>query len=338
MGADSITRRQAVLSLTALSAASSLLAQSSKQPIRVRSLSHMTLTVSDRKRSVEFYQGLFGLPVQHRQGVSMGLRIGSGPQYISLSQGGPDAKPGIAHFCMTVDQFRVEGVTGELATNGVTKGGPGPMKTWVRMRAPDVGSDKDGTPELYLGDTDGIVVQLQDVSYCGGVGTLGNVCKPPEPASSKGLIEIRDLSHFTLNVTDLKRSTTFYQDTFGMPVLSRQGQLGLGLAVGARRQFVFLGGSAVPRPPMIAHGCFTMEGFHPEKVLKNLAEFGIKPRGSTTGPPGPLVSFVTMRMEDRGGAKGGTPELYFTDPDGILMQIQDVTYCGGSGYLGEVCG
>ena len=89
---------------------------------------------------------------------------------------------------------------------------------------------------------------------------------------------------------------------------------------------------------MIAHGCLTMEGFQPDKVLKKLAEFGIKPRGSTAGAPGPLVSFVTMRMEDRGGAKGGTPELYFTDPDGILMQIQDVTYCGGSGYLGEVCG
>jgi len=43
-------------------------------------------------------------------------------------------------------------------------------------------------------------------------------------------------------------------------------------------------------------------------------------------------------MEDRGGAKGGTQELFFTDPDGILMQIQDVTYCGGAGYLGEVCG
>src|SRR5580704_2000995 len=173
MRADPITRRQAVLSLPALAAASSTLAQSSKQPIRVRSLSHMTLTVSDRKRSVEFYQGLFGLPVQHHQGVSMGLRIGSGPQYISLSQGGPNAKPGIAHFCMTVDQFSVAGITSELARHGVTKGDPGPMTTWVRMRGPDAGGDKEGTPELYLGDPDGINVQLQDITYCGGSGALG---------------------------------------------------------------------------------------------------------------------------------------------------------------------
>jgi catechol 2,3-dioxygenase-like lactoylglutathione lyase family enzyme len=338
MRADPITRRQAVLSLPALAAASSTLAQSSKQPIRVRSLSHMTLTVSDRKRSVEFYQGLFGLPVQHHQGVSMGLRIGSGPQYISLSQGGPNAKPGIAHFCMTVDQFSVAGITSELARHGVTKGDPGPMTTWVRMRGPDAGGDKEGTPELYLGDPDGINVQLQDITYCGGSGALGNVCKPPEPALTKGLIEVRDLSHFTLGVSDPQRSTAFYQSAFGLPVQTHQGAMPL-LAVGGSRQFVAMApASAVsPGAPQIAHGCFTMQDFNPDKVLKVLAEYGIKPRGSSGGPPAPLVSYVTMRMEDRGGAKGGTPELYFTDPDGILMQIQDVTYCGGSGYLGEVC-
>jgi hypothetical protein len=45
-----------------------------------------------------------------------------------------------------------------------------------------------------------------------------------------------------------------------------------------------------------------------------------------------------MRMPNRGGAPGGTPELYFTDPDGIRLQIQDMRYSGGSGYLGDVRG
>ena len=44
-----------------------------------------------------------------------------------------------------------------------------------------------------------------------------------------------------------------------------------------------------------------------------------------------------MRMENRGGAKEGTPEFYFTDPDGLVIQLQDVTYCGGGGVLGNVC-
>jgi catechol 2,3-dioxygenase-like lactoylglutathione lyase family enzyme len=332
-----ITRRQVLSAFPALALSGRLGAQSSAAPIRVRSFSHMTLTVSDRKRSVEFYQGLFGLPVQHHQDVSTGLRIGPGPQYISLSQGGPNAKPAIAHFCMTVEGFTVDGITRALADHGVMKGAPGALKTWVRTRRPNAGGSAEGAPELYVGDPDGINVQLQDVTYCGGAGALGNICNPTEPAPTKGLIALRDLSHFTLSVSNGERSTAFYQDLFGMPIQARQGAGAL-LAVGSRRQFIAIAGvNGAQGRPNIAHGCFTMEGFNPDKVLKALADYGVKPRGDTAGPSGPLVSYVSMRMENRGGAKGGTPELYFTDPDGILMQIQDVSYCGGGGYLGEVC-
>ena len=75
----------------------------------------------------------------------------------------------------------------------------------------------------------------------------------------------------------------------------------------------------------------------PDQILKTLEGYGIKPRGNTPGPAAPMTSYVTLRMENRGGAKEGTPELYFTDPDGLLIQLQDVKYCGGSGVLGEVC-
>jgi catechol 2,3-dioxygenase-like lactoylglutathione lyase family enzyme len=100
------------------------------------------------------------------------------------------------------------------------------------------------------------------------------------------------------------------------------------------------GGRAGAAPPQasINHASFRMRGFDPDKVMKALADYGIKPREQgARGPAGPLTSYVTMRMPDRGGSPGGTPELYFTDPDGILLQIQDVSYCGGSGAMGEVC-
>ena len=45
-----------------------------------------------------------------------------------------------------------------------------------------------------------------------------------------------------------------------------------------------------------------------------------------------------MRMPNRGGDPNGTPELYFSDPNGILLQVQDSKYNGGSGYLGNVRG
>jgi catechol 2,3-dioxygenase-like lactoylglutathione lyase family enzyme len=314
-----------------MAGASRLIAQPSNKPvIRVRALNHMTLFVSDPKRSVEFYQGLFGMPVQARQGNSALLRIGPGPQYIALAAAGPNRKPGIDHFCMTVEGFDTVRELRILAEHGVARSeAAGALKTWTRMRGE--------TLEFYLGDPDGIVVQLQDLRYCGGGGALGDMClTAPEPSPHKGLISVRDLSHFTLNVSDAKRSRDFYQGLFGMRVQAYQGAMPV-LAVGPGPQFLALGGGGANRAPAIAHACMTMEGFEPDKVLKLLADFGIKPRGEARGPAGPMVSYVSMRMEDRGGAKGGTPELYFTDPDGIVMQLQDVSYCGGSGHLGEVC-
>lgn len=356
-----ISRRDVLLALPALSIASKAIAQSSKRQLPVKALSHVTLSVSDPKRSLEFYQGLFGLPIQAYQGASdaapPSLRIGPGPQFLFLSKAPANGAPGINHFCMTTPNFEVDRVTSILAEHGVTKAeGPGggmtggPMKMRIRIRDERTGGSKEGTAEMYIGDPDGIAVQLQDTTYCGGSGRMGEVClAKPVPAPRVGLIAVKDFSHFTLFVSDAQRSRAFYQDLFAMPVQAHQGPASPILGVGSSGQFLAIAGGGVvggvvtgpadtaPRRASINHACFTMENFNPDKVLKTLADFGIKPRGDARGPAGPLVSYVIMRTEERGGAKGGTPELYFTDPDGILMQIQDVTYCGGSGALGEVC-
>jgi catechol 2,3-dioxygenase-like lactoylglutathione lyase family enzyme len=204
---------------------------------------------------------------------------------------------------------------------------------------------RDGTPDLLFGDPDGIVCQLQDQRYCGGSGPLGNVCAV-ETSPQKGLIALKDLSHLTIFSTDAARSNKFYQDLFGLSIRSFQGPTAPTLAVGPTVQFLmFTGGGAArgaapaapPRPASINHGCFSLDGFKTDAVIKSLESFGIKPREGTTGPVGPLRHYISMRMENRGGAPEGTPELYFTDPDGLLMQLQDTTYCGGGGVLGSAC-
>src|SRR5579864_6140937 len=120
--ASAITRRHILRSLPAVVTASWAMAQQNKPIIRVRALNHMTLVVSDPKRSLEFYQGLFGMPIQARQGNSGGLlRIGSGPQYIALAAAGPNRKPGIDHFCMTTEGFNAAQILKILADHGVNK-------------------------------------------------------------------------------------------------------------------------------------------------------------------------------------------------------------------------
>jgi catechol 2,3-dioxygenase-like lactoylglutathione lyase family enzyme len=324
-----VTRRAWIAGLSALAAASKLPAQPPRPPIPARKLSQMTLTVTNLQRSLDFYQGLFGMPVQARQGSVVLLRVGPGPQYLGLQQG---AKAGFHHYGIAVNGFDAGRVAKILADRGVeeTKGDPGPMQFQLRQRS--------GTAELFFGDPDGIVVQLQDTGYCGGSGALGNVCGPIEAAPRPGLLALRDLSHFTIFGANAAKSQIFYQDVFGLFVQAHQGEVAPVFGVGAGPQFLMLaagpgrGGSPVGS---INHGCFSMEGFNPDAVLKSLDGYGLKARG--TSPAGPLQHYVTMRMENRGGAPGGTPELYFTDPDGILLQLQDVSYCGGAGKLGEIC-
>ena len=78
-----------------------------------------------------------------------------------------------------------------------------------------------------------------------------------------------------------------------------------------------------------------MTGFDPAKVTEKLVSYGLKKQEGQSRTP--LITYISLRMPNRGGAEGGTPELYFTDPDGLAIQLQDVTYCGGGGFLGELC-
>lgn len=337
-----MTRRSLLMSVPMLAAARRLLAQ--EATLTLGALNHIAIAVSDKKRSMEFYQGLFGWPINHTQGGTQGLdagysvgstgiRIGSGPQYITMSQG---ARPGWGHFCLTVEGFDVDRITQVLARHGVSRtrtSEAGPMKAWVRSRGPENGGATEGTPEFYVNDPDGIRFQLQDLRYCGGPGVLGDGCPSAQPL--EGVLVVRDFQSFTVSVSNEDRSLDFYQELFGTTVMGRHGSVPM-LGVGSGPQRLLIDGSAAAgATPRITQVCLVMDGFDPDEVQRALAEFGVRPRG--TGVPGPMVSWVRMRGEESGGAESGTPELFFTDPDGIVIQLQDASYCGGAGTLGNVC-
>lgn len=305
--------------------------------IPVHAINHMTLAVSDPAASLAWYQGLFGLPVAARQGDTLVLQIGDGPQFLAIG-GNPSDTPRITHYCLEVENFDDRRLIDALAQHGVNPTqASGPMQSRVRMRGPEAGGAAQGTPELYFGDPDGIVVQLQDRSYCGGAGLLGEECaRNPEPAPSEGLISLREYNHFTLFVSDAARSQQFYQSVFGLPIDTYQGAMPV-FRIGSGREFL-----AMPQVPPLAgrihHASLNVDDFDVDRIFSILEGYGLTVLGEAGNATGPLQAYVTMRGADRGGAPEGTPELYFTDPDGILLQLQDMRYCGGAGYLGDQCG
>lgn len=379
-----LNRRQFVAALPALAlpplaaafgTAPRLAAQSAPAPaFRVNGLSQITLTVSDVKRSLDFYQGLFGMPIQARQGSSVLLRIGNGPRFLALRPAAAGERPSISALGFGVRDFSLDRAVATLAGHGVsaappTAARPGPKQALVRTRTQAEGGSPDGsTRDLFVADPSGIVFQLHDVSYCGGSGAQGHVCNSVEPSPTRGVIALKDTSHFTIAASD-PTTVPFYLDLFGFKPTAYQAQTpswGVGDGV---HFLMFIGGGGPtgaggaappaagavppaggpppgragraggappgPRAAGIDHCCVAMENFDPAAVTKTLTDYGLTKQDGQARTP--LVTYISLRMPNRGGAEGGTPELYLTDPDGLAIQLQDVKYCGGGGYLGELC-
>ena len=101
-----IDRRTFLAALPALAAAPRLIAQAAPTPFQAAGLSSLTLSVSDVKRSLDFYQGLFGMPIQARQGASVLLRIGNGPKFLAIRPVAAGERPSISAFGIGVEKFR----------------------------------------------------------------------------------------------------------------------------------------------------------------------------------------------------------------------------------------
>ncbi len=329
-----LSRRAFAASVAALAAVPRAFAQAA--PIRLRKLHCFEIRVSDVDRALRFYQGLFGMPVQARSADRVCLAIGDGPQFMAVRPIRDGESPAITYIGYSVEDFDVQRVHAGLRGIGFAAIDPPPitspglehaMSTWIRMRGQ--------TPELYFADARGLIVQLSDPGYCGS-GAGAKACSAAEPVPA-GLLALNDLNHFTVFVNDGAAANRFYQDTFKLAVQAHQGPRAPVVGIGDGHQFVMYAGPPrdKPTPAVINHGCFNMRGFDVDRVLAALTKYGLTARRDRR--TGPLMHYVSLRMPNRGGAEGGTPELYFTDPDGILLQLQDVSYCGGGGYLGNVC-
>ncbi len=141
----------------------------------------------------------------------------------------------------------------------------------------------------------------------GALSTLAVAGAAAEPSIGA----VKQLNHVSIFVPNVQKSVEFYQGLFGMPVLTRQDP---GVNLNAGSGFLGIYPAPAGAAGSINHVCFAMENFDADAVLKTLTDRGVRAR---------------IRQ------RGDTKELYFTDPDNISVQLQDVKYRGGTGPLGD---
>jgi catechol 2,3-dioxygenase-like lactoylglutathione lyase family enzyme len=142
-----INRRQLLTALSALAATSVAAAETeNKEPaFEAKSLNHVTLSVSNVEKSRRFYSLILGAPVISEQKNGINLRLGD--SFVGLYS--IKEPPRINHFCVGLDEFRVQVAAERLRQFGIS---------------PYVRKDK---PEVYFRDPDGISVQLESKNYRG---------------------------------------------------------------------------------------------------------------------------------------------------------------------------
>jgi len=337
---SSLGRREFLQMIPLLAAAPSALAQDTG-PVAVQKIHSCDMRVTDVARSVQFYQDLFGAPVQARRGEQVFLRVGDGPRFFSLSPTLPGQEPGFSHIGLSVAGFDAEQIQAQLERFGIARG-VAPTRGQSRLSVASTSwlEQQGAVSELFFADREGLIYHLMGDNYCGGNDADGGRCETLEQSATDGMFSLIDYSHFTNFLTNRARANAFYTEAFGKTFQAYQGPGAPVIGVGDGLQFLmYVGGEedSVPAVPgRIDHVCFSVEDFDVDRILARLTDYGLRPRENPR-ETAPFMNWISMRMPNRGGAEGGTPELYFTDPDGLRIQLQDRSYCGGTGYLGDIC-
>lgn len=223
-------------------------ANKAKSVFEAVELNHISLDVTHMERSREFYQSVFGMtPISHGRG--------GGASFLHFAEGFLNLRPadsaGMNHFCLSIKDFDVASVYTML--NALD------LEPWVQ----------GGGNLLHVRDPDGINVQVQEARH--GWGRTGNQLSNAD----KGTFSAVRLHHVSLNVTDVARSRSFYEEMFGLrPVGDTQDGNLCTLAVG--QSLVEL---RKAEKAGMHHYCYAVKDYDPQAVSKQLPRATIKRSG-----------------------------------------------------------
>jgi len=113
-----LSRRRLIQGLTALAAAGGALPSGAQTtPFRSTRIDHISIQVADMRRSVEFYEKVFGLRVLNEDRENEIVRMGVTRIIVSLHRKPPVGI--VDHFAIAIDDFNRDAVTAELAKLGL---------------------------------------------------------------------------------------------------------------------------------------------------------------------------------------------------------------------------
>src|SRR5215203_2543149 len=241
-----LTRREALAMIAAAPAA--LSAQGSQLPLKTSGLEHVGFTVPDPQKSAAFYGRIFDPQIFQEMSPPLRYYCRLGIGYVAF--GGNTTNPArVDHFCATVENYRLEDMRAELATQGIKLTGT------------------DGFNAVT--DPDGIRTQF--MATPGGL--LPTIIASTRVTQDDAICEAVGLDHVIVQVPDVEKSAAFYRTFFGKETARERAPERIWFT--AARTRLGLEQAATGQMPHIDRFGIRVAAFNRQTVIRKLEGAGV---------------------------------------------------------------
>jgi catechol 2,3-dioxygenase-like lactoylglutathione lyase family enzyme len=241
-----LTRREVLAMIVA--APATLAAQASQLPLRTSGLEHVGFTVPDPQKSAAFYGRIFDPQIFQEMSPPLRYYCRLGIGYVAFGPS-PTAPARIDHFCATVENYRLDDMRAELATQGIKLAG------------------SDGFNAVT--DPDGIRTQF--MATPGGL--LPTIIASTRVTQEDAICEAVGLDHVVVHVPDVQKSAGFYRKFFGMETARDRTPDRIWFT--AARTRLGLEKAAAGEKPHINRFGIRVAAFDRQAIARKLGEIGV---------------------------------------------------------------